>query len=97
MKLTFGRESSEEESRKIIDKFLASGGNFLDTANAYADGASEQILGRALKHHRRDNLVIATKGGLVRPAVSQWVPDGRPEHLHEVVHGAFEVALVRRR
>ena len=59
--MTFGRESSEEESRKIIDKFIDVGGNFLDTANVYAAGASEEILGRALKHHRRDNLVVATK------------------------------------
>jgi aryl-alcohol dehydrogenase-like predicted oxidoreductase len=77
--MTFGRESSEEESRKIIDKFVEVGGNFLDTANVYAAGASEEILGRALKHHRRDDLVIATKvrfnaklftGGKVGP--NEW-------------------------
>ncbi len=59
--MTFGRESSEEESRKIIDRFVEVGGNFLDTANVYAAGASEEILGRVLKHHHRDDLVIATK------------------------------------
>src|SRR5580658_2961284 len=59
--MTFGRESSEEDSRKMIDKFIEVGGNFLDTANVYAAGASEEILGRALKHHKRDQLVIATK------------------------------------
>jgi aryl-alcohol dehydrogenase-like predicted oxidoreductase len=36
--MTFGRESSEEESRKMIDKFIEVGGNFLDTANVYAAG-----------------------------------------------------------
>src|ERR1700730_15258431 len=59
--MTFGRESSEEESSKMVDKFVEAGGNLLDTANVYAAGASEEILGRVLKHHRRDELVIATK------------------------------------
>src|SRR6202790_2565556 len=58
--ITFGRESSEEESRKIIDKFVEVGGNFLDTANVYAAGASEEILGRILGERRKD-LVVATK------------------------------------
>src|ERR1700683_2206919 len=77
--MTFGRESNEDESRKIIDKFVEAGGNFLDTAHVYAAGASEEILGRVLKHHRRDELVIATKvrfnaklftGGKVGP--NEW-------------------------
>src|SRR5579862_1642183 len=51
--MTFGRESSEQESHSMIDKFIEVGGNFLDTANVYAAGASEEILGRALKHHKR--------------------------------------------
>jgi aryl-alcohol dehydrogenase-like predicted oxidoreductase len=77
--MTFGRESNEDESRKMIDKFVEAGGNFLDTANVYAAGASEEILGRVLKHHRRDELVIATKvrfnaklftGGKVGP--NEW-------------------------
>ena len=77
--MTFGRESSEDESRKMVDKFIEVGGNFLDTANVYAAGASEEILGRILKNHRRDELVIATKvrfnakifmGGKVGP--NEW-------------------------
>lgn len=59
--MTFGRESSEDESNRIIDRFVEVGGNFLDTANVYAAGASEEIVGRALKHHRRDQVVLATK------------------------------------
>ena len=59
--MTFGRETSEEESRRILDLFFESGGNCIDTANVYAQGASEEIVGRWLKEHRRDELVIATK------------------------------------
>ena len=77
--MTFGRESSEEESRKIIDKFVEAGGNFLDTANVYAAGESEEILGRALKHHRRDELVIATKVPLQREALHRR--QGRSERM----------------
>jgi 1-deoxyxylulose-5-phosphate synthase len=53
---------NEEESRPIIKKALESGINFFDTANVYAFGNSEEILGRALKDYsNRDEVVIATK------------------------------------
>ena len=53
---------NEEESRKIIKKSLDIGINFFDTANVYGLGASEEILGRALKDYAsRDEIVIATK------------------------------------
>ncbi|HVO41310.1 MAG TPA: aldo/keto reductase [Aggregatilineales bacterium] len=59
--MTFGRESTEEVSRAILDKFVEVGGNFIDTADVYAGTASEAIIGRWLKGKRRDDLVIATK------------------------------------
>jgi len=52
----------EEQSRPLIRHALDLGVNFFDTANAYSDGTSEEIVGRALKDFaRRDELVIATK------------------------------------
>lgn len=52
----------EEESRKIIKKSLDLGINFFDTANVYGLGASEEVLGRALKDYaKREDIVIATK------------------------------------
>jgi aryl-alcohol dehydrogenase-like predicted oxidoreductase len=52
----------EAESRPIIQRALELGINFFDTANAYSDGSSEEIVGRALKDFaRRDEVVIATK------------------------------------
>ncbi len=59
--MTFGRESSEEVSRQILDRFIAAGGNFIDTADVYAGGASEEIVGRWLAGKPRDSFVIATK------------------------------------
>jgi aryl-alcohol dehydrogenase-like predicted oxidoreductase len=58
--MTFGREADEATSREIVDRFLAAGGNFVDTADVYANGASEEITGRVLGA-RRDEVVLATK------------------------------------
>jgi aryl-alcohol dehydrogenase-like predicted oxidoreductase len=55
----------EDKSRPIIQRALELGINFLDTANSYSDGTSEEIVGRAVRDFgRRDDLVIATKVGL---------------------------------
>lgn len=59
--MTFGRESDEAESVRMLDRFVEAGGNFIDTANVYTRGASEEIVGRWLQKQRREDLVIATK------------------------------------
>ena len=60
--MTFGREADEAASRALLDRFLDAGGNFIDTANVYAEGRSEEIIGRWLTSRgSRDDLVIATK------------------------------------
>lgn len=76
---------NEEESRTIIKRAVELGVNFFDTANVYAYGASEEILGRALKAFaKRDEVVIATKvhgrmhdgpngGGLSRKHIMQQI------------------------
>ena len=58
--MTFGGTADRDESRRIVDAYLDAGGNFLDTANNYAGGASEEILGEVLEG-RRDQIVLATK------------------------------------
>src|SRR5215469_17889332 len=53
---------NEEQSRPFIQKALELGINFFDTANVYSEGASEEVLGRALRDFsRRDEVVVATK------------------------------------
>jgi aryl-alcohol dehydrogenase-like predicted oxidoreductase len=59
--MTFGRESSEDISRQMMDRFAAAGGNFIDTADVYTQGASEEIVGRWLSGQCRDDFVLATK------------------------------------
>lgn len=59
--MTFGRETSEADSLRMLDRFVEAGGNFIDTANVYSQGISEEILGRWLAGKRRDDFIIATK------------------------------------
>lgn len=59
--MTFGRESSEADSHAMLDHFVAAGGNFIDTANVYTRGVSEEIVGRWLTGKNRHDLIIATK------------------------------------
>jgi aryl-alcohol dehydrogenase-like predicted oxidoreductase len=59
--MTFGRETTEAISVSILNRFVDAGGNFIDSADVYTQGASEEIVGRWLKAQRRDDLVIATK------------------------------------
>jgi aryl-alcohol dehydrogenase-like predicted oxidoreductase len=62
--MTFGNTewgTDETESQRIVDAFIDAGHNFIDTADVYNAGASEEIVGRAIKA-RRDDVVLATKG-----------------------------------
>ncbi|MGY1608494.1 aldo/keto reductase [Geodermatophilus sp. SYSU D00700] len=59
--MTFGAATDEAAAHRILDAFADAGGTFIDTANAYSEGRSEEILGRWLKTRSRDDLVIATK------------------------------------
>lgn len=59
--MTLGRETNERDSFEILDRFVTGGGNFIDTANVYTRGASEEIVGNWLKNQKRDNFVVATK------------------------------------
>ena len=58
--MTFGNEVGEADSIQMVHRFLERGGNFLDTANVYVGGKSEEIVGKAIKD-RRSEVVLATK------------------------------------
>jgi len=58
--MTFGWGADREEARAIFDAYVGHGGNFVDTANGYADGAAEEMVGEFARG-RREELVLATK------------------------------------
>ncbi|HEU5138361.1 MAG TPA: aldo/keto reductase [Bacillales bacterium] len=70
--MTFGREATETESFQIMDRYAETGGNFLDTANVYSQGTSEEIVGKWLHDQNRDDYVVATK---VRFAMGEGAND----------------------
>ncbi len=59
--MTFGRETEEADSFRMMDCFIDAGGNFIDTADVYTAGVSEEIVGRWMKDKPRDDIVLATK------------------------------------
>ena len=54
--MTFGNEADEAASHRLLDRFADAGGTFVDTADVYAGGASEEIIGRWLARRSRDLL-----------------------------------------
>jgi pyridoxine 4-dehydrogenase len=62
--------------------------NFIDTADSYGPEVSETLIADTLYPYA-DDLVIATKGGLVRPGPGRWDADGRPEHLRAACEGSL--------
>lgn len=62
--MTFGQEADEDAAYAILDAFVEAGGTLIDNADVYADGRSEEILGRWMRDRpeHRKNLVLATKG-----------------------------------
>ncbi|OMH32243.1 aldo/keto reductase [Tersicoccus sp. Bi-70] len=62
--MTFGAEADVETSHALLDVFVDGGGTFIDTADVYTRGTSEEIIGAwfAADHARRDRVVLATKG-----------------------------------
>jgi aryl-alcohol dehydrogenase-like predicted oxidoreductase len=85
MPMSLDGRPDEERSIRTIHAALDAGVNLIDTADAYARddrdiGHGERLVAKALKG-RRDDVIVATKGGLLRSRDQRWPPDGRPEHL----------------
>jgi aryl-alcohol dehydrogenase-like predicted oxidoreductase len=94
--MTFGEDwgwgSSKEESRKVYDAFREAGGNFIDTANVYTNGTSEQLLGEFMSDHR-DRIVLATKYTNAAPGND---PNAAGNHRKSMMR-AVEASLKRLR
>jgi pyridoxine 4-dehydrogenase len=76
----WGEPGDPESARKVLRRAVEIGITFIDTADAYGPEVNERLIAETL-HPYPEGLVVATKGGLVRPRREAWDRDGRPEHL----------------
>jgi pyridoxine 4-dehydrogenase len=84
----WGPPAEKQEAIAVLRRALELGVNLLDTADSYGPEVSESLIAEALYPYPKD-LVIATKGGLLRTGPNQWPVDGRPEHLREALEGSL--------
>src|SRR5580704_10567973 len=80
----WGEPKDAEECKRVLQRAVELGVNFIDTADSYGPEVSEQLIGEALAPYAR-GVVIATKAGLTRQGPNQWLPVGRPEYLVQQV------------
>ena len=84
----WGEPPDEGQAKATLRRVVELGVNFIDTADSYGPEVSERLIAETLYPYPED-LVIATKGGLVRPGPSRWDADGRPEHLRAACEGSL--------
>jgi aryl-alcohol dehydrogenase-like predicted oxidoreductase len=91
----WGAPSDPAEARRVLQRAVALGVDFIDTADAYGPGTSEELIAAAL-HPYPPGIVIATKGGIVRPSRDEWNANGRPQHLREACEASLKRLKVER-
>jgi pyridoxine 4-dehydrogenase len=84
----WGEPPDRAEALRVVRRAVELGINFIDTADSYGPGVSEEIIAEAL-HPYPAGLLIATKAGFDRPGPGQWVENGRPEHLKSACEGSL--------
>lgn len=86
----FYGESDDAESIRTIQRAIDLGADFLDTADMYGRGANEELIGQAISG-RRDDVVVATKFGIVRgESPTDRSINGRPEYVHEAIDASLK-------
>jgi pyridoxine 4-dehydrogenase len=84
----WGEPPDREEAIRVLRRAVDLGINFIDTADSYGPGVSEEIIAEALYPYPA-GLVIATKAGFDRSGPDKWATNGRPEHLREACEGSL--------
>ena len=90
-----GEPADPANSLALLRRAVELGVNFIDTAASYGPHVSERQIAEAL-HPYADDLVIATKGGLVHERQGEWLRDGRPETLRSSCEGSLQRLRVER-
>jgi len=90
-----GPPRDRDEARRVLQRAVALGVTFIDTADSYGPHVNEEIIAEAL-HPYPPGLVIATKSGFARPGPHQWKMNGRPAHLRAGCEGSLKRLRVDR-
>jgi aryl-alcohol dehydrogenase-like predicted oxidoreductase len=91
----WGMPRDSADMKKLLRRAYELGHNFFDTADSYGPDVSEILIAEALYPYPKD-LVIGTKGGLVRPTKHRWDNCGRPDHLRKAVDGSLRKLRLER-
>jgi len=83
-----GRPDDEESARDVLERAADVGVDIVDTADSYGPGVSERLIGETLGDS--DDVVVATKGGLLRNADGDWIPHGDPDYLRNAVLASLD-------
>jgi pyridoxine 4-dehydrogenase len=84
----WGRPRDRGHGERLLRRAVELGVNFIDTADSYGPETNETLIAEALYPYP-PGLVLATKGGVMRPNRSSWVRNGRPDHLRHAVEGSL--------
>jgi pyridoxine 4-dehydrogenase len=84
----WGEPADPRAAEAVLRRVVELGINFIDTADAYGPAVNERQISSALYPYP-DDLVIATKGGLIRPGPGQMRANGRPQYLREACEGSL--------
>src|ERR1700692_3162211 len=85
----WGEPKDRDEAKRVLKRLPDLGVNFIDTADSYGPEVSEDLIAEALSPYPKD-LVIATKGGWVRPGPGLWAHNATPDHLRKAVEGSLK-------
>jgi len=85
----WGQPENKSEALKVLKRAVELGVNFIDTADSYGPHVSEELIAEALYPYPKD-LVIGTKGGLLRSGPNEWSSDASPAHLKEALEGSLK-------
>lgn len=85
----FGDIDDRENAKEVLRQAVTGGVNFIDTAEAYGPATNEVLISEALYPYKSD-LIIATKGGFMRPGPAEWIPKGDPAFIRQNIEGSLE-------
>lgn len=83
-----GPPEDEATARTVLERALECGIDFIDTADSYGPGVSERLIGESIGDP--DDVLVATKAGLLRNRESDWIPHGEPDYIRNQVLASLD-------